>query len=303
MRGGDWAAAWAVSDAVLAARPRDRQAPRHLQPVWDGSPVAGRRVLVRCYHGLGDTIKFARFIPLLRARGAAAIMVWAQPALIPVLASLPGIGRLLPLEDGAPPPGWDLDVEVMELPHLLRATPARLPGRRGYLRAPGGRRRRRGGGAALRVGLVWRAGDWDARRSIPAARLRGLRAIPGVSLRILQRGPGLAEHAPGFGRPAGAPDLPGLARAIAGLDLLVSVESMPAHLAGALGVPVWTLLAEPADWRWMARRADTPWYASMRLFRQPRPGGWAPVVTAVARALRRLAARRRAACGRPGGRG
>ena len=113
MRGGDWAAAWAVSDAVLRARGTpDWTRPRHLQAVWDGTPLQGRRVLVRCYHGLGDTIQFIRLVPQV---GAAEVTVWAQPALLPLLSTLPALGRLLPLHDGTPEIPFDVDVEVMEL--------------------------------------------------------------------------------------------------------------------------------------------------------------------------------------------
>ena len=287
MRAGDWAAAWQVSDAVLQARAggRDRDPPRHLQAVWDGTPLAGRRVLVRCYHGLGDTLQFIRFVPAVSAI-AAAVTVWVQPALIPLLSGMEGLGRLLPLHEGTPEVAYDVDVEIMELAHVFRATPETLPGRVPYLRAGPAPRR----GDVLAVGLVWRAGDWDPRRSVPPAMLRPLAAIPGVTLHPLQRGPGLAEAPAWLGTPAGGDAVLETARAMEAMDLVISVDSMPAHLAGALGRPVWTLLPEPADWRWMEGRADSPWYPSMRLFRQPAPGDWPTVVAQVAAALRALAA-------------
>ncbi|HYZ32292.1 MAG TPA: hypothetical protein VE684_08425 [Crenalkalicoccus sp.] len=284
MRRGDWAAAWRISDAVLAARggARDWHAPRHLQAVWDGSPVDGRRILVRCYHGLGDTLQFIRFVPAVAAR-AAEVTVWAQPALIPLLRTMPGIGRLLPLHDGTPEAEYDFDLEIMELAHLLRVTPASLPAAVPYLHPP---RQPRPPGGRLALGLVWRAGEWDPRRSIPFDLLRPLAEIPGVALHLLQRGPALAECPAGFGVEAGSDDPLAAASAMTALDLVVTVDSMPAHLAGALGIPVWTLLAEPADWRWMERRTDTPWYPTMRLFRQERPRDWAPVIARVTEALR-----------------
>ncbi|MFC7478374.1 glycosyltransferase family 9 protein [Dankookia sp. GCM10030260] len=286
MRSGDWATAWTISDAVLQRRasPSDRHQPRHLQTVWNGTPPAGRRVLVRCYHGLGDTIQFIRFVPAIQAI-AAEVTVWAQPALLPLLRTMPGIGRLLPLHDSTPDVGFDVDIEVMELAHLFRPVPATLPAHVPYL-YPGQLMRAREPG--LKVGLVWQAGSWDDSRSIPVALLRPLADVPGVTMHILQRN----TAAPGFGLACGADDILQAARIMAALDLIVSVDSMPAHLAGALGLPVWTLLAHRADWRWMEGREDTPWYPTMRLLRQPRPGDWRAVVARICQDLHILAAAR-----------
>src|SRR5690606_6100423 len=136
--------------------------------------------------------------------------------------------------------------EVMELPHLFRTTLDALPARVPYLHPPSGPPRpapAKGGDAPLAVGLVWRVGDWEPRRSIPFASLRPLAAVPGVTLHILQRGRGgLEERPPGFGVLSGSDDILAAARVMTTLDLIVSVDSMPAHLAGALGLPVWTLL-------------------------------------------------------------
>ncbi len=295
MRQGEWDLAWRVSDEVLRRRNgvQDWRQPRHLQAIWNGAPLEGRRVLLRCYHGLGDTIQFIRFAPSLRAR-TAELTIWAQPALIPLLRTMPGIGRLLPLHDGTPEVAYDVDAEIMELAHILRLTPAMLPGPIPYLLpahvAPRPDRRQ------LAVGLVWRAGDWEAdRRSIPFSALPPLFDIPGVSIHILQRGEALRECPPDLGIMAGHDDIHQAAAVMCTLDLVISVDSMPAHLAGALGRPVWTLLAHQADWRWMEGREDTPWYPTMRLFRQPQPGDWSAVIARVAAELRRLAAQRSAA--------
>lgn len=287
MRAGEWEAAWRINDAVLAARrgQRDWSAPRHLQAVWDGTPLRGRRVLVRCYHGLGDTLQFIRFAPMLRAI-AAEVTVWAQPALIPLLRCMgPGIGRLLPLHDGTPEAEYDVDVEVMELAHVFRVTPESVARAVPYLHVGGDAPRARGPGLA--IGLVWRAGDWDPSRSVPARLLVPLAEVPGVALHVLQRGEAaLAEWPAGLGIRAGSEDVLQAARAMAGLDLVISVDSMPAHLAGALGVPAWTLLGEPADWRWMDGREDTPWYPGMRLIRQPHAGDWESVAARLLREVR-----------------
>ena len=144
------------------------------------------------------------------------------------------------------------------------------------------------------MGLVWRSADWDyERRSVPLGLLAPLGTVPGVALHVLQRGPALEERLPDFGILSGSDDILEAAAVMRGLDLVISIDSMPAHLAGALGLPVWTLLASDADWRWMEEREDSPWYPSMRLFRQRRPGAWAEVIARVAAELRTLAGARR----------
>ncbi|HEX7241941.1 MAG TPA: glycosyltransferase family 9 protein [Longimicrobiaceae bacterium] len=288
MRRGEFDAAWEVSDAVLRARAGRPcwHLPRHEQHVWDGTPVEGKRVLVRCYHGLGDTLQFIRYVPLLAAV-AAEVTVWAQPALLPLLRTIRGVGRLLPLHDGDPGVEFDVDVEVMELAHVFRSTLRTLPAGIPYLHADPAPLRRDG---RLAVGVVWRAGDWDGRRSVPFPLLAPLAEIPGVELHVLQRGPALAERPAGWGVDSGSDDPLEAARVMRALDLVVTVDSMPAHLAGALGVPVLTLLHSDPDWRWMEGRDDSPWYPTMRLLRQERPGEWEPVIEKVAEELRRLAA-------------
>ena len=292
MRAGDFAAAWKVSDGVLAARraagfPPGWDQPRHLQLIWKGEPLTDQRVLVRCYHGLGDTVQFIRYVPWLRTV-AREVIVWAQPTLVPLVRTVPGVDRVLPLHDGVPEAEFDVDLEIMELPHVFRSTLGTVPAEVPYLhvepavnlpRTPGRRA----------VGLVWQSGEWDPRRSVPAALLaETLEEVPGVDWHLLQRGNALAEMPPDFGVETGSDDPTGAARVMRALDLVISVDSFPAHLAGALGVPVWTLLPSPADWRWLEGRTDNPWYPTMRLFRQEAgcPGNWRPVLARVAAALR-----------------
>jgi hypothetical protein len=290
MRRGDFAAAWRFGDAVLHAHAGTPSwhLPRHEQWVWDGTPLDGRRVLIRCYHGLGDTLQFIRYAPLVR-RIAAEVTVWAQPALIPLLRTAAGIDRLLPLHDGACEAACDVDVEVMELAHVFRSTEDTLPAEVPYLHADPAPIERDG---RLRVGIVWQSGDWDDRRSIPFPLLAPLAEIPGVALHVLQRGAGLDERPDGFGVDSGSDDVTECARVMKALDLVVTVDSMPAHLGGALGVPVWTLLHADADWRWMEGREDSPWYPTMRLLRQRAGGEWEPVIARVAAGLREMAERR-----------
>jgi hypothetical protein len=290
MRHGELEAAWEISDAALRSRTGVPcwHLPRHLQYLWDGTPLDGKRVLVRCYHGLGDTIQFVRYAPLVKAV-ASEVIVWAQPRLMPLLRAARGIDRIVPLHDGTPDVEYDMDVEIMELPHVFRTTLATIPARVPYLHAapatlPKDER--------FAVGISWKSGDWDERRSIPFERLAPIVEVPGVALHVLERQPGAAEGHPSFAVVPGVDTILGTARVMRALDLVISVDSMPAHLAGALGVPVWTLLPYDADWRWMEGRDDSPWYPTMRLFRQECPGEWDAVVARVADELRRLDATR-----------
>jgi hypothetical protein len=207
----------------------------------------------------------------------------AQPELIPLVAQVRAIDRLLPLDNGAPEADYDVDVEIMELPYVFRSTVWRLPGRGAYLCAAPSPRATPS--ANLAVGLVWQAGEWDERRSIPTDPMLRLNGTPGVTFHVLQLGKAGNELLRSFGVDARTPHLESAGRVIAGLDLMISVDSMPTHLAGALGVPTWTLLPEPADWRWMSRGSDTGWYPTMRLFRRPEPGDWEGVLKEVAAAL------------------
>src|SRR5215203_4104695 len=165
MRRGDFAAAWNISDALSRTRRASDQyqLERWRQSIWDGSPVAEKRVLVRCYHGLGDTIQFIRYAALLKQL-AAEVIVWAQPSLIPLLRTVKGIDRLLRLHDGVPDVEYDIDVEVTELPYVFRSTFASLPADVPYLHVEPAPLPR---DESFRVGLIWESGDWDRRRSVP----------------------------------------------------------------------------------------------------------------------------------------
>jgi hypothetical protein len=278
---GDLAGAWAVSDRIRRRIDKvcDPTLPRHFQQIWDGTPLAGRHVLIRCYHGLGDTIQFVRYAPLVRA-SARSVAVWAQPALLPLLRRAAGIDRLLPLHDGSPEIDYDADIEVMELPYAFRTTLSTIPGNVPYLAADP----RPLHGDGLRVGVAWRGGDWDGDRSIPFGDVASLFEGRGVSWYSLQRDSTAGEEHERLARP-NTDGVLVTAEVMKGLDLVLSVDTMAAHLAGALAIPVWTLLPYEADWRWMAGRHDSPWYPTMRLFRQKSPGRWRPVIEHVRQAL------------------
>jgi hypothetical protein len=302
MLDGAFERAWRVSDAILAERAGHvcGHLPHHLRWVWRGAPLAGRDVLIRSYHGLGDTIQFIRLVPIV-ARLARSVAVEAQAELLPLLASVPGIGRLIPLD--APPPHYDLDVELMEVPHALRLTLQTVPSRVPYLRAPSAPPETVPPPAeTLRVGLVWAAGNWRAERSMALCCLSPLADLPGVTFQSLQQGPAgraLEEARPAWLAPPPATPMTILdtASLIQQLDLVITVDTMVAHLAGALGRPVWTLLDADADWRWMHARCDSPWFPTMRLSRQPRRGAWEPVVQRTRQELAALVRAQSAAIG------
>jgi hypothetical protein len=264
MRSGDFASAWQISDRVLEehAGTPSWHLPRHQRWVWDGRPLEGRKVTIACFRGLGDTLMFIRYVPLVRAI-AEHVVVYAQASLIPLLRSIEGV-EYRELTDDEPE---DLTIELMEVPHVFRSTLDDIPREVPYLHVEPAELERDGD---LHVGVVWRSGDWDPRRDVPRELIETL-AMPGVVLHPLQK-----ENVP---TPLAT------ARLMRALDLVVTIDSMTAHLAGALGVPVWTLLHADPDWRWMLGRDDSPWYPTMRLFRQALAGEWEPVLDRVRREL------------------
>ncbi len=282
MRRGDFATAWSISDGVLAQRRMRAEDcsgwPRHLQFIWNGSPVDDARVLVRCYHGLGDTLQYVRLLEPLHQR-ARKITLWAQPPLLGLLRHVRGIDTLLPLHDGDPGFDCDVDIELMEVAHLLRITLDDLPGRVPYVDIPASAKAS-ADAEPLRVGIAWRSGEWDCRRSIPSEALQPLASVAGVRFFSLQFPPApLPFPACDFA----CRDLERMAARMRALDLVISVDTMCAHLAGALGAATWLLLHERADWRWLEARADSPWYPTMRLFR--RRTDWRALLSEVADAL------------------
>ena len=293
MRAGRFGDAWSVSDCVLAqVIPHDCNRPRHAQAVWTGEPLAGRRVLVRCYHGLGDTIQFVRFVPVLR-RAAAEVTLWAQPALLPLVAGVNRVDRVEPLTDGIPLTPHDIDIEVMELAHALRVESCEVSSSVPYIRPVGPcpsdvLSMLDGCSSTLRVGLVWRGGDWDRARNISPAALAPLAEIPNVRLFSFQ--PDSRHEAERIGAiDLGYLNVVEIASVLPHMDLVISVDTMLAHLAGAMARPTWTLLPARCDWRWMNQGSRTPWYPTMRLFRQRKADSWTSVAEDVRRELSRAA--------------
>lgn len=294
MRRGDFEQAWRATDRIELPRRQRQRRPgfvrRADQLRWDGTPPQGRVVLVRCEHGLGDTLQFLRFVPRLAAR---QVHLMVQPPLLDLLRGAPGLGDVRDYWTDDPLPPHEVDMEVMELAYALRTTLATLPAPYPHLasRLPRHPALRLPGDGRLRVGLLWAGSDWDVSRSVPLAALAPLAAVPGVRFYSLQQGAAAAD-------PLLEPmrieclsprttDLRSAAAAMQQLDLVISIDGMPAHLAGTLGRPTWVLLKREADWRWMEEREDSPWYPSMRLFRQGRGGDWHGVVSRVEHELRR----------------
>lgn len=267
--------------------------PRGLpQPLWRGEPLAGRTLLLHEEQGRGDAIQFVRYAPLAAAMGGR-VLLEVGADLAPLMRTLPGVERVLVRGEALPP--FDLHCPLLSLPLAFGTTLDSVPAAVPYLaaepqRAAGWRARLAGSGKGEEpaVGLVWGGNPafaGDAARSPGLARLLPLLAVPGVRFFALQPGltgplpPGLTDLGPEIG------DFADTAAIMAGLDLVISSCTAPAHLAGALGRPVWVLLAHAPDWRWLLDRGDSPWYPTARLFRQPRPGDWASVAAAVAEAL------------------
>jgi hypothetical protein len=292
MRRNDFARAWQLTDdhlAALRASRRDKHSgERHHQRIWCGESLHQQHVLVRCYHGLGDTIQFARFLPLLRSM-ARSVSLWVQPPLQPLLASMNAVDCMLPLHDGTPDAVYDVDIEIMELAHALRADARMITPQGPYLSVDAGVLDPLEPTKRLSVGLVWDVGDWDKRRRVPPALLSSLAKISFVDLLSLQLGTSRGEAADIPARDIATTQIENLAHRLKQLDLVITVDTMVAHLAGALGVPCWTMLHADCDWRWPRDQATTIWYPSMRLFHQRDAGDWSGVVDEIAAALERLA--------------
>jgi tetratricopeptide (TPR) repeat protein len=264
-------------------------------PLWDGGDIAGKRLLLFAEQGYGDTIQCARFAAPLAAAGASVIL-HVQPELVRLLTGMPGVSAVMS-RDTAPPP-HDLRAPLLGLPHLLGTTEATIPSPEGYLPALPSRRSQDRRLDRLRVGIVWAGSPThlnDRNRSCRLTDMLELAANPRIDLVSLQKGEAAAELGRGEAalvEDAGSAcrDFADTARVLSGLDLLISVDTSVAHLAGAMGIRVWTMLPFAPDWRWMLERDTSPWYRTMRLFRRKRAdSGFGPVIGAIGRELAVLA--------------
>ena len=246
---------------------------------WTGEDMLGGTVLLHAEQGLGDTLQFVRYAPLVAARGARVVLA-VQPALVRLLQGTPGVAAVVPA--GGVLPEFDTFAPLLSLPGVFGTTRASVPPPSPYA----GVAPRKIEGAGLRVGIAWAGSSGfvaDAKRSLPEGLLPGVCGIPGVTMFGLQLGAG--------GRPGivdlmgGVRDMADTAAVAAGLDLVISVDTAVAHLAATLGKPVWLLSRHRGCWRWLRDRIDSPWYPTVRVFRQTAPNDWADVVAQVRMAL------------------
>jgi tetratricopeptide (TPR) repeat protein len=302
---GDWENGWEDHEWRLKQHDHPHRAFIKLAPKWTGEPVAGKRLLVYSEQGLGDTLQFVRYVPRLQATGAA-VTLSVQPALTRLLKpNFPGVDVTDSVGLRA---GFDYQVSLMSLPWAFHDTIETLPRATSYLSADPlriAKWRGRISEGGLRVGIVWQGAKKyarDATRSIPLAKFAPLADVPGVQLFSVQAQVGLEQldalgaslRITRFGEELeNNPDgMQEMAAIMANLDVLVMSDTAPTHLAGALGRPTWVALSRPADWRWMEGRDDSPWYPTMRLFRQQTPGDWDGVFARIAAELAVEVARR-----------
>ncbi|WP_158258631.1 tetratricopeptide repeat protein [Rhodopila globiformis] len=290
---GDLAAGWREYEwrwrmpAMIAA------SPHFTQPRWQGEAAAGRTLLIHAEQGFGDTLQFCRYAPLAAARGLRVILSVPQP-LVRLLRTLPGVEQVVAEDDQ--PPAFDFQCPMLSLPLAFGTTLATIPGDVPYLHADAAlaarwqQRLAAATGPGLRVGLVWAGSSRndpalaavDGRRSIAPERLRALAGLDGIQLVSLQKdGPAAPADLRLADCMAEVTDFADTAALVAGLDLVVSVDTAVAHLAAAMGKPVWLLDRFDSCWRWLTGRRDSPWYPSLRLYRQRHPGDWGGVIGAV----------------------
>jgi tetratricopeptide (TPR) repeat protein len=305
---GDFREGWPLYEARLQREPLRGRLRSFEQPRWSGdAPIAGQRLFVYAEQGLGDTLQFCRYIPELEKMGAQVIFE-VQTVLRPLLGSLAIRGTLI--GRGEPVPEFDLHIPLGSLPLALGTELRTIPGEVPYLHVePEPLRegsRRLASLAGLKVGLNWQGNLQSEQlaaleaRSYPLAAAAPLARVEGISLVSLQKGAGSEQRAAvEFGNGIAQltdPQYMGpeemaseTAAMLKGLDLLITADTALAHLAGALGVRVWVVLQAVPDWRWLTERSDSPWYPTMRLFRQRAPGDWTELFERVASELRALA--------------
>jgi hypothetical protein len=292
---GEFTAGWAGFEWRLRLPGFGFAMPDWGKPGWQGEELDGRTLLIHAEQGLGDTLQFLRYIPLVVARGGRVILL-VQPALTRLLAGLEGAEQVVGF--GETLPDYDLHCPLMRLPRRFATRLDTIPQIK-PLAAPAADRalwqERLGADGRPKIGLAWAGNPAhvnDDNRSAPLAALAPLLALNGVHWVSLQKElregdeATLASH-PEMLQPAEAfPDLAATAGAIAALDLVVSVDSAVAHLAGVMGKPVWLLLPYAPEWRWLGPRRDSPWYPTAQLFQQPKPGDWGTMAEEVAGAIR-----------------
>ena len=285
---GDWPAAWREYEGRLADPRVNKVLMSTDRPRWQGEDLAGRTIVLQSEQGYGDTLQFVRYAPMVKARGGRVILR-APQALLPLMQTVAGIDAVFHSEEKAP--AFDVHAPLLSLPLLFDTQTDTAPATVPYI-APDAQlvaqwRERLGSHSGISVGLVWQGNPGhlnDRRRSMRLDLLQPLLDCPDARFGSLQVGPGREQLAAfedriaDFGTDIDTASFADAAAIIANLDLVISIDSAIAHLAGAMGKPVWILLAESSDWRWLRDREDTPWYPQARLFRQAKPGDWAELI-------------------------
>jgi Flp pilus assembly protein TadD len=269
--------------------------PNWQQPIWDGADLTGKTLFIHVEQGFGDMIQIVRYIPMVADRGGKVILQ-CQKELLSLIKNVEGVEHIIALQE--PLPVFDIHCPLLCIPMIfdtdLDTIPAKIP----YIKAEDllvkRWRDRLGRSSAVKVGLIWQGNPVhkrDRERSIAFEKLVALADIKGISFYSLQKEEGSGESRnPSCGLKLidfmdEVQDFSDTAALIENLDLVISVDTSVAHLAGAMGKPVWTLLQYSPDWRWMLDREDSPWYPTMRLFRQPSLGDWESVIERVNREL------------------
>jgi tetratricopeptide (TPR) repeat protein len=295
---GDFERGWAEYEWRWK-RP-DFKPPPYGQPWWDGSPMPGKRLLLHCEQGLGDAIQFIRYAPLVKERLGGKLIVQCPQPLRRLFTTMRGIDQLA--SPGEPAVAFDVQLPLLSVPRVMKTTLATVPAVVPYLAADNALvrqwREKLDAKRGFRVGIFWEGSQKHPKnrfRSMPLALFEPLARVPGVRLFSLQRDAGREQLAV-IGNRFRVVDLGHqlddfltTAAALKNLNLVVTIDTAVAHLAGALALPVWVLLSCDPDWRWMLQRDDTPWYPTMRLFRQRAFGKWEEVMQRVAQALPTMA--------------
>jgi tetratricopeptide (TPR) repeat protein len=274
----------------------DRPAQKFPQPLWDGSPLGGRTIFLHAEQGLGDTIQFLRYSPLVKQRGGRVI-VGCQQSLLRLLARSPGIDQLV--AEGSALPSFEVHAPLLSLPGIFHTTLETVPAGIPYVFADpnliASWRQELGRLPGLKIGIAWQGNpeyQADRERSIPLRLFAFLAKLPRVHLISLQKGPGVEQLAlledrfPVLDLSCRLETFMDTAAIMMNLDLVIAADSAVPHLAGALAVPVWLPLPMTPDWRWLLDREDSPWYPTMRLFRQHQRGDWAEVFKRIAKELK-----------------
>jgi Flp pilus assembly protein TadD len=285
---GDFARGWPEYEWRARTEQHAPSWPRFARPRWQGEAAAGRVLLIHAEQGLGDMLQFCRYVPLVAARGMKVVL-WMPDPLVRLFRRLDGVAEVVGLRD--PLPAFDLHCPMMSLPLIfgtrLETIPAAVP----YLSPWPQDIVPLGAGSSPKVGLAWAGNPYlqaDRRRSLAVDDLRPLLGRADLALYSLQKD---KSAPPGVIDPMGrVRDFADTAALIANLDLVISVDTAVAHLAGAMGKPVWLLNRFDAEWRWLRDRDDSPWYPTLRQFRQASPGDWAGVIARVDAELRRMGA-------------